>query len=234
MPSSGSLARATMSMAGARFAWLISATETLAAASQVGRTQTAGSNPADRASDSAASARLGAIHRHADGVGLTGPRSRSRPGSASASAVSTSSHGARCDQHRLRRVRRVALVCQGKRCRARAADQQTRVTSGIEHVQQFGRSSLHGDNGNWLLAFDAHRAAGPKCGDRPSNWRRSRQISISQISGHMVGRPLPARQGSSTSWAGKVRPRARAMPTYGRAGGRGRSWSSRATDSSTR
>ena len=207
--------------------------DTLAAASRGRASHSAGSSPAERASASAA---VGASRRSRAAPDEAARSARARgpgPGSAIASAVSASSQCASLDQHRLRRVGRVALVGERQRRRALAADQQPRLAAGIEDVEQFGRRRLDRDNRDRLSAVDPHRPPGAQRGDRPRTTALASNLDLADQR-HMVGRPLPVAARLEHSMRHEMRRQARATPTYGRAGGRGRSWSSRASDSSTR
>ena len=232
-PSSGSLARATISTSAPVARVDVVDATTLRRGFGRRRSHSAGSRPAERASASAAARRLGAVERRPAGAARSAPRSRSRPGSASASAASASSQGARSISTGAP-DRRLALVGERQRRGALAADQQRRRRSGIEQVEQLRRRGLDRDDRDGLGAVDPHRPPGAQRGDRAPDRRPCAQSSISQISGTWSDGRSQLRHGSSTSMRGELRRRARARPTYGRAGGRGRSWSSRASGSSTR
>ena len=148
----------------------------------VDKTTSAGSSPADRASDSAARARL----RQSAATGWSGPI-----GAAIEVAAGVGERecglgvepGRALDQHRRAGSAASRSLASVKRRRARAADQQRAPAVGIEHVEQFRRRGLDRDDRDRLARPRSAPAARPQRGDRPPDGAALAQISISQISG---------------------------------------------------
>jgi len=232
MSPSGSFARATISTWGTRDSLTISSAETLTAASSGATTHKAGSNPAARASSSAARQ----LSLAAQGSGLRGPigpRSTSRPGSASASADPASSQSDRCSKTGL----------------AGSAASRTLASANAAARVPLMSSAA------WRLGSTSSRSSGVAvstatipiaCLPSTRTVRPPRKAAIALRIGELA---LKSRSRRSAGHGPKGVPnsgkapaphvpqgvqRAWARPTYGRAGGRGRSWSSPVSGSSTR
>ena len=204
-------------------------------ASSGSSSHSAGSSPASRARSSAAAARLGAVERRPAAAARSAPRSRSRPGSASASAVVGVEPSRALDQHRRAPDRRRRARWRASSAAARSPLISSRACAfGIEQVEQFLASRSRPP----AIAIGRARRSAPaarRAARRsPVRTRAAAQTSISQISGTWSDGRSQLRHGSSTAMRLRDVRQARARPTYGRAGARGRSSSSRASDSSTR
>ena len=157
---------------------------------------------------------------------------RSSAGSAMAVAASRSIHGLRGDQHRLGR-QRLALVGELQRRRAVAGDQQARrrVAARRTRASALGVGGLDRRGRRYRRPPPASRAGG-----RRSRGRRPARPSEREFRHQrdMVRRPRPSCGKARRRGAPWPASRRRRSPTYGRAAGRGRSSSSRASGSSTR
>ena len=134
-----------------------------------------------------------------DGAARSAPRSRSRPGSAIASAVVGVEPGRALDQHRLRRVGRVALVGELQRRGALAADQQPRrCARDRRRSSSSGVAGLDREDRDRLARRRSAPAARRAARRSPGGSARRAQTSISQISGTWSDGRSQLRHGSST------------------------------------
>ena len=156
---------------------------------------------------------------------------RSSAGSASAIALGEVEPGRARDQHRHGRDRRRAgwrASASPRGCRRSAGRPAAPASNAAEPASSAVSIASR------PRPSDRDRPAAPQRVDRAGDvaaLRSNRELGDQR---HMVGRPRPAAARLVARDARRPASRRPRSPTYGRAGGRGRSWSSRASDSSTR
>ena len=184
-----------------------------------------------------ARARPQPLRARLSGSGRSGPigaRSKSCAGSASVSAASASSQRSRAISTGCAGIGGIALVRERQRGGPPSADEQRRLRLRDRQARAMPgvAVSIEANASGWrpsiLTARPVRSAAiARSTGPARFKWRPRRSAAHGPT----------AAPSSGTARAPGARGRARrrpARPTYGRAAGRGRSWSSRASDSSTR
>ena len=168
-PSSGSLARATISTSGARFSRAISSAETLGRALRRHRPPTApAADPPSRARISAASRRLGAIAAAPDGAARTG-RGRGRGRDRRARAPS---------RHRARRARSISTGCDRVGGVALVGELQRRGALAADQQRRAGAPDRRASSSSGVAVSTATNAIGCDAVDRaPAGRARSAAIA---------------------------------------------------------
>ena len=196
----------------------------------------AGSSPAEPRQRERRRGLLVEVERPPAAAGRSARAPKSRPGSASAERA------ARVEPSARGRAAPAASGSAASRSLAsdKAAARAPLISSGAARPGSSSSSMLGGrrldrrDRDRLFAPSIRTGAAGRERGDRvarPCRCRSKRELADQR---HMVATAAPSCGTARAPGARRAGRQARARPTYGRAGGRGRSWSSRASDSSTR